>query len=71
MNQWTAGNWQEAVRRKKLAPKKNQVELAKFDDELRHHADMKIALDLNDGAKVNYSKFDNLLTEEKAITGKK
>ncbi len=59
------------MRRKKLAPKKNQVELAKFDDELRHYADMKISLDLDDGVKINYDKFGNLLAEKKAITGKK
>ncbi len=51
--------------------KKKQVELAKFDDELRHYADMKISLDLDDGVKVNYGKFGDLLAEEKAITGKK
>jgi type II restriction/modification system DNA methylase subunit YeeA len=49
--------------------KKKQTELAKFDDELRHYADMRISLDLDDGVKVNYSKFGNLLTEVKAITG--
>ncbi len=27
--------------------KKKQVELSKFDDELRHYADMKISLDLD------------------------
>ncbi len=51
--------------------KKKQAELSKFDDGLRHHADMKISLDLDDGVKVNYGKFGDLLVEEKAITGKK
>jgi len=41
-----------------------------FDDELRHFADMKICLDLDDCVKVNYGKFGNLLAEKKAITGK-
>ena len=50
--------------------KKKQVELKNFDDELRHYADMKISLDLDDGVKVNYDKFGNLLAEKKAITGK-
>jgi type II restriction/modification system DNA methylase subunit YeeA len=50
--------------------KKKQVELKSFDDELRHYADMKISLDLDDGVKVNYGKFGNLLAEKKAITGK-
>jgi len=48
-----------------------QTELSAFDDELRHYADMKISLDLDDGVKVNYGKFGNLLAEKKAITGKK
>ncbi len=51
--------------------KKKQSELQKFDDELRHHAEMKISLDLDDGVKVNYGRFGNLLAETKAITGKK
>jgi hypothetical protein len=71
MNQWTAGSWQEEVKRKKLALKKKQAELSKFDGELRHLADMKISLDLDDGVKVNYRKFGSLLAEKKAITGKK
>ena len=41
--------------------KKKQTELSKFDDELRHYADMKISLDLDDGVKVNYGKFGKLL----------
>jgi type II restriction/modification system DNA methylase subunit YeeA len=49
--------------------KKKQMELKTFDDELRHYADMKISLDLDDGVKVNYGKFGNLLAEKKAITG--
>ena len=51
--------------------KKKQTELSKFDDELRHYADMKIPLDLDDGVKANYGKFGNLLAMKKAITGKK
>ena len=50
--------------------KKKQVELNTFDDELRHYADMKIDLNLDDGVKINYAKFGNLLAERKAITGK-
>lgn len=51
--------------------KKKQAELSNFDEELRHYADMKISLDLDDGVKVNYGKFGKLLAEKKAITGKK
>jgi len=50
---------------------KQLEELRKFDEELRHYADQRITLDLDDGVKVNYGKFDNLLAEAKAITGKK
>ena len=32
---------------------------------------MKIALDLDDGVKVNYGEFGDLLAETKAVTGKK
>lgn len=51
--------------------RKKQVELAVFDDLLRHYADQRISLDLDDGVKVNYGKFGNLLAEVKAITGGK
>jgi type II restriction/modification system DNA methylase subunit YeeA len=50
---------------------KQQSELSAFDDKLRHLADKRISLDLDDGVKVNYGKFDDLLAEVKAITGKK
>jgi hypothetical protein len=49
--------------------RKKQVELARFDEELRHHADQKITLDLDDGVKVNFGKFGNLLAEKQAVTG--
>jgi hypothetical protein len=46
-------------------------ELRRFDEQLRHHADQRIALDLDDGVKVNYGKFGDLLAEVKTVTGKK
>ena len=49
--------------------KKKQLELAKFDDLLKHYADRKISLDLDDGVKVNYGKFGTLLAKVKEITG--
>lgn len=42
-----------------------------FDEKLRHYADQRISLDLNDGVKVNYGKFGGLLAEMKVVTGKK
>ncbi len=50
---------------------KQQVELLAFDEKLRHYADRRIALDLDDGVKVNYGKFGDLLAEVKAVHGKK
>ena len=49
--------------------KKKHVELLAYDEQLRHHADMRITLDLDDGVKVNYGKFGELLAETKAVTG--
>jgi type II restriction/modification system DNA methylase subunit YeeA len=51
--------------------KKKQTELTKFDEELRHYADKRISLDLDDGVKINYGKFGTLLAEKKSVTGKK
>lgn len=48
-----------------------QAELATFDETLRHYADQRISLDLDDGVKVNYGKFGDLLAEVKAVTGDK
>lgn len=50
---------------------KQLEELRAFDEELRHYADQRITLDLDDGVKINYGKFGNLLAETKSITGKK
>ncbi|WP_185218777.1 BREX-1 system adenine-specific DNA-methyltransferase PglX [Acinetobacter baumannii] len=48
---------------------KQQAELSSFEEKLRHYADQRITLDLDDGVKVNYGKFGDLLAEVKAITG--
>ncbi len=50
---------------------KQQAELSTFEEKLRHYADQRITLDLDDGVKVNYGKFGDLLAEVKAITGDK
>ncbi|EKF9177187.1 BREX-1 system adenine-specific DNA-methyltransferase PglX [Vibrio cholerae] len=49
---------------------KKQSELRAFDEELKHLAEMKISIDLDDGVKVNYGKFGNLLADVKTIHGK-
>ena len=50
---------------------KQQSELREFDEKLRHYSDQRVRLDLDDGVKVNYGKFGDLLAEVKAITGVK
>lgn len=49
--------------------RKKHVELLSYDEKLRHYADMRIKLDLDDGVKVNYGKFGDLLAEVKAVSG--
>ena len=48
---------------------KQQAELSHFDEKLRHYADQRISLDLDDGVKVNYGKFGDLLAGVKVVTG--
>lgn len=50
---------------------KKQSELREFDDKLKHYADMRISIDLDDGVKENYGKFGDLLAEAKKIIGEK
>ncbi|MFW6101560.1 MAG: BREX-1 system adenine-specific DNA-methyltransferase PglX, partial [Bacteroidota bacterium] len=50
---------------------KKHEELIAFDAQLRHLADQKITIDLDDGVKVNYAKFGTLLAETKTVTGQK
>lgn len=65
----TSHRKQQEKERDKLI--KQREELQTFDETLRHYSDLRIDLDLDEGVKVNYSKFGNLLAEVKAITGKK
>ena len=46
-------------------------ELRGFDEKLRHYADQRIGLDLDDGVKANYGKFGDLLAEVKTVAGAK
>ncbi len=48
-----------------------QLELRKYDEQLRHYTGQRIALNLDDGVKVNYGKFGTLLANVKDVTGKK
>jgi len=64
-----------STEQKRLAEKalkdleKKQAELRSFDEQLKHHAEKRITLDLDDGVKVNYGKFGNLLADVKNIHG--
>jgi type II restriction/modification system DNA methylase subunit YeeA len=49
--------------------KKQQPELLAFEEKLKHAADQKISLDLDDGVRVNYGKFGDLLAESRGIAG--
>ncbi len=49
--------------------RKKQLELLAYDEKLRHYADMRITLDLDDGVKVNYGKFGDLLDGVKLVSG--
>ena len=40
-----------------------------YDEQLRHYADIRITLDLDDGVKVDDGKFGDLLDSVKAVTG--
>ena len=51
------------------ALRRKHAELLSFDEKLRHFADMRIQLDLDDGVKVNYAKFGELVADSKTITG--
>ena len=59
------------LRKELAALEKKQTELREFDDKLKHYADMRIKLDLDDGVKVNYGKFGDLLSDVKTVTGEK
>ena len=59
------------LEKERAALVKQQAELREFDEKLRHYADQRISLNLDDGVKVNYGKFGDLLAEVKAVTGAK
>ena len=48
---------------------KQLAEVQAFDEKLRHYADQRITLDLDDGVKFNFGRFSDLLAEVKIITG--
>jgi type II restriction/modification system DNA methylase subunit YeeA len=62
---------QKRIDKESAKLKKQQAELLEFDEKLRHYADRRISLDLDDGVKVNYGKFGSLLAEVEKIHGQK
>lgn len=71
INSATGSAQQKTLQKRKDKFTKQLEELRRFDETLRPYADQRIALNLDDGVKVNYGKFGNLLAEVKAITGGK
>lgn len=71
INSATSSAQQKALQKRKDKFTKQLEELRRFDEALRPYADQRIALNLDDGVKVNYGKFGDLLAEVKAITGSK
>jgi len=67
----TSSAQQKALQKRKDKLTKQLEELRRFDENLRPYADQRITLDLDDGVKINYGKFGNLLAEVKAIAGGK
>jgi type II restriction/modification system DNA methylase subunit YeeA len=67
----TSASHRNKLQREQSDLLKQQTELAAFEERLKHAADQKISLDLDDGVKVNYAKFGDLLAESKSITGGK
>lgn len=58
-------NTSEKVKLSKQLKKINDqlLELNKYEEKIHHYADMMIDIDLDDGVKTNYAKFDELLSK--------
>jgi type II restriction/modification system DNA methylase subunit YeeA len=67
----TSSQHRKRLEKEKTTLTKQLAEVQAYDEKLRHYADQRITLDLDDGVKVNYGKFGDLLAEVKAVTGKK
>ena len=67
----TSTSHRKKLQKKQDDLKKQQTELLTFEEKLKYAADKKISLDLDDGVKVNFAKFGDLLAESKAICGTK
>ena len=61
---------QRSLEKERVKLDKQHVEVLAFDEKLRHYADRRIKLDLDDGVRVNYGKFGDLLAGVKDVQGK-
>jgi hypothetical protein len=66
----TSTSYRKRLEKERDTLLQQQAELQAFDEKLRHYADMRISLDLDDGVRVNYGKFGDLLAEVKMVCGK-
>ena len=71
----TSTSHSKAIQKEQDKLRKQQTELISFDEKLRHYADLRIKLDLDDGVKVNYRKFADpaigeIVADVKAVCGK-
>ena len=71
----TSTSHRKGIEKEQDKLRKQQQELIAFDEKLRHYADLRIKLDLDDGVKVNYRKFADpaigeIVAEVKAVCGK-
>ncbi|MEX0965348.1 MAG: BREX-1 system adenine-specific DNA-methyltransferase PglX [Pseudohongiellaceae bacterium] len=65
----TASSHRKKLEKERDKLVKQRAEIQKFDEKLRHYADQRIKLDLDDGVKANYGKFGDLLAEVRKVTG--
>jgi hypothetical protein len=62
----TAAPSEKVKLNKQIAKLKDQVlEIGQFEEKIHHLADQMIAIDLDDGVKVNYAKFEAVLEKIK------
>ncbi|MBU4444518.1 hypothetical protein KJ656_05480 [bacterium] len=66
-----SGSAANKIQKEIFSLRKQAEELTKYDELLRYYADKKIKLDLDDGVKVNYGKFGDLLDNVKKIAENK
>lgn len=59
------GRMRTAAAKRAQKLEKQLMEMSKYEEIVHHYADMRLELDLDDGVKVNYGKFADLLTKIK------